>query len=173
MSKIDPKVICHQLALCAKAKLVAQQKRKIDKDRCKAIEQEIAKLRVACFMREVSYTMWLSNVVLVIRVNLAHILISTPSLAPNGRRIERYVIPMRNRLFTQTSCSTNLPYLPQVSNVPLNICGDSNSSWIKFSQSSRIGRAGANSAGSHVVMDSVFLQIFKSFQTKFSKSHPA
>ncbi|RDX60185.1 hypothetical protein CR513_61697, partial [Mucuna pruriens] len=52
-----------------KAKPITQQKRKIDRDRCKAIEQEIAKLRVARFMREVTYTMWLSNMVLVKKNN--------------------------------------------------------------------------------------------------------
>ncbi|RDX91787.1 hypothetical protein CR513_26175, partial [Mucuna pruriens] len=38
-------------------------------NRHKAIELETAKLKVACFIKEVSYTTWLSNVVLVKKSN--------------------------------------------------------------------------------------------------------
>ncbi|RDX64960.1 hypothetical protein CR513_56422, partial [Mucuna pruriens] len=56
MSGIDPK-------------LVTQQKRKTGEDRRKAIEQETTNLIATNFIREVSYTMWLSNVVLVKKNN--------------------------------------------------------------------------------------------------------
>ncbi|RDX75544.1 hypothetical protein CR513_44557, partial [Mucuna pruriens] len=38
-------------------------------DEGKAIEQEIGKLKVVCFIKEVSYTTWLSNVVLIKKSN--------------------------------------------------------------------------------------------------------
>ncbi|RDX75597.1 Retrovirus-related Pol polyprotein from transposon gypsy, partial [Mucuna pruriens] len=46
MSRINLNVVCHYLALCAEAKLVAQRKRKMGGDRRKTIEQETTKLRM-------------------------------------------------------------------------------------------------------------------------------
>ncbi|RDX79574.1 Retrovirus-related Pol polyprotein from transposon 17.6, partial [Mucuna pruriens] len=55
---IDPNFLCHRLALCAKAKLVAQKKRKTG-------ERE----KEARFIKEVDYTTWLSDAILVKKCN--------------------------------------------------------------------------------------------------------
>ncbi|RDY03453.1 hypothetical protein CR513_12964, partial [Mucuna pruriens] len=65
MSGINPNIICHQFMLCAKAKPVAQQERKMGKDRRKSIEQKIAKLRATNFIREISCTMIMRFCVMV------------------------------------------------------------------------------------------------------------
>ncbi|RDX93056.1 hypothetical protein CR513_24741, partial [Mucuna pruriens] len=69
MLGIDPNVICHRLVLCVDAKPVVQRKRKTRGNKQKAKEQEMAKLKVDKFIQKVSYTTWLSNVVLVKKHN--------------------------------------------------------------------------------------------------------
>nr|KYP56988.1 Retrovirus-related Pol polyprotein from transposon 297 family [Cajanus cajan] len=65
MPGIDADFICHRLAIHKEAKLVTQRKRKVGSERREAIVAETQKLLNAGFIREVRYTTWLANVVLV------------------------------------------------------------------------------------------------------------
>ncbi|XP_020216893.1 uncharacterized protein LOC109800524 [Cajanus cajan] len=65
MPGIDPKFLCHRLAVCRDARPVAQKKRKMGDEKRKAADAEVKKLLQAGFIREVTYTTWLANVVLV------------------------------------------------------------------------------------------------------------
>nr|KYP73952.1 Transposon Ty3-I Gag-Pol polyprotein [Cajanus cajan] len=65
MPGIDPKVMCHKLSVCREARPIAQRKRKMGTERKQAVETEVAKLLEAEFIREIQYTTWLANVVMV------------------------------------------------------------------------------------------------------------
>uniref|UniRef100_A0A151UE88 Retrovirus-related Pol polyprotein from transposon 412 family n=1 Tax=Cajanus cajan TaxID=3821 RepID=A0A151UE88_CAJCA len=65
MPGIDADFICHRLAIHKEARPVAQRKRKVDGERQEAIVSETQKLLNAGFIREVRYTTWLANMVLV------------------------------------------------------------------------------------------------------------
>ncbi|RDX99670.1 hypothetical protein CR513_17257, partial [Mucuna pruriens] len=65
MPGIDPNFLCHHLALCAEAKPVAKTRG----ERRVAMERETTKLREEGFIREVDYTTWLPNIVLVKKSN--------------------------------------------------------------------------------------------------------
>nr|KYP63718.1 Pro-Pol polyprotein [Cajanus cajan] len=65
MPGIDADFICHRLAIHKEAKSVAQRKRKVDGKRRETIITEAQKLLNVGFVREVRYTTWLANVVLV------------------------------------------------------------------------------------------------------------
>jgi len=65
MPGINPDFMCHWLALLPQAKSVAQRKRKMGEERRTAVESEVSQLAKAGFIREVIYTTWLSNVVMV------------------------------------------------------------------------------------------------------------
>nr|KYP42541.1 Retrovirus-related Pol polyprotein from transposon 297 family [Cajanus cajan] len=69
MPGIDPSFMCHRLSICSAAKPVAQRKRKMGMERKIAVELEVAKLLQAYFIREVQYTTWLANVVMVKKPN--------------------------------------------------------------------------------------------------------
>nr|KYP44698.1 Retrovirus-related Pol polyprotein from transposon 297 family [Cajanus cajan] len=69
MPSIDPEFMCHKLSICRAAKPVAQQKRKMGTERKVAVESEVSKLLQARFIREVQYTTWLENVVMVKKPN--------------------------------------------------------------------------------------------------------
>nr|KYP39222.1 Transposon Ty3-I Gag-Pol polyprotein [Cajanus cajan] len=65
MPGIDANFICHRLAIHKEAKPVAQRKRKVGGERWDAVIIETQKLLDAGFIREVRYTTWLANLVLV------------------------------------------------------------------------------------------------------------
>nr|KYP57235.1 Transposon Ty3-G Gag-Pol polyprotein [Cajanus cajan] len=65
MPGIDADFICHRLAIHKEARPVAERKRKVGVERREAIITETQKLLNASFIREVRYTTWLANVVLV------------------------------------------------------------------------------------------------------------
>nr|KYP63265.1 Retrovirus-related Pol polyprotein from transposon 297 family [Cajanus cajan] len=69
MPGIDPKVMCHKLFVFREAKPIAQRKRKMGTERKLAVENEVAKLLEAKFIREIQYTTWLANVVMVKKPN--------------------------------------------------------------------------------------------------------
>nr|KYP31646.1 Retrovirus-related Pol polyprotein from transposon 17.6 [Cajanus cajan] len=69
MPGIDPKFLCHRLAVCRDARPVAQKKRKMGDEKRKAANAEVQKLLQTKFIREVTYTTWLANVVLVRKAN--------------------------------------------------------------------------------------------------------
>nr|KYP60222.1 Transposon Ty3-I Gag-Pol polyprotein [Cajanus cajan] len=65
MPGINADFICHRLAIHKEAKPVAQRKRKVGGERQEGIIIETQKLLNVGFIREVRYTTWLVNVVLV------------------------------------------------------------------------------------------------------------
>nr|KYP55843.1 Retrovirus-related Pol polyprotein from transposon opus [Cajanus cajan] len=69
MPGIDPKVMCHKLSVFREAKPIAQRKRKMGTERKLVVESEVAKLLEAKFIREIQYTTWLANVVMVKKTN--------------------------------------------------------------------------------------------------------
>ena len=69
MSGIDPSVITHRLNVYPSSKPVQQKKRVFAPKRDNAIIEEVQKLTVAKFIREVYYPDWLANVVMVKKAN--------------------------------------------------------------------------------------------------------
>jgi len=69
MPGIDPRIISHKLSVCEEAKLVAKKKRRPGGERMMIAENEVHKLLKAKFIREIHYTTWLTNIVLVQKKN--------------------------------------------------------------------------------------------------------
>ncbi|XP_057730621.1 uncharacterized protein LOC130945952 [Arachis stenosperma] len=69
MPGIDPKIISHHLAVKTEARPVAQRRRKMSAERAEEVARQTASLLEAGFIREVDYSTWLSNVVLVRKHN--------------------------------------------------------------------------------------------------------
>ena len=69
MPSIDPSVITHRLNVHPSFKPVRQKKRVFAPERDNAIKEEVQKLTLAKFIREVYYPDWLANVVMVKKVN--------------------------------------------------------------------------------------------------------
>nr|XP_025625182.1 uncharacterized protein LOC112717332 [Arachis hypogaea] len=65
MPGIDPKVTSHHLAIKSEARPVAQRRRKMSRERAEEVARQTASLLEAAFIRELDYSTWLSNVVLV------------------------------------------------------------------------------------------------------------
>ena len=69
MGGIDPTVITHRLNVSPSFKPVKQKRRSLAPERQKVINEEVDKLLQAGVIREVEYPEWLSNAVLVKKVN--------------------------------------------------------------------------------------------------------
>lgn len=69
MSGIHPSVMAHRLSLYKEARPVSQKKRKMGDEKRRAVESEVRKLKEAGFVKEVTYTTWLANVVMVKKAN--------------------------------------------------------------------------------------------------------
>ena len=69
MSGIDPSVITHRLNVCPSFKPVRQKKRVFAHKRNNVVKNEVQKLMVTKFIREVYYPDWLANVVMVKKAN--------------------------------------------------------------------------------------------------------
>ncbi|WVZ15676.1 hypothetical protein V8G54_013242 [Vigna mungo] len=69
MPGIHPDVISHKLSVFKDARPVSQKKRRLGAEKRKAVEEEVCKLLEAGFIREVKYTTWLANVVMVKKSN--------------------------------------------------------------------------------------------------------
>ncbi|XP_072066672.1 uncharacterized protein [Arachis hypogaea] len=65
MPGIDPQLMSHHLAVKPEAKPVAQRRRKMSQERAEEVARQMASLLEAGFIRELDYSTWLSNVVLV------------------------------------------------------------------------------------------------------------
>ena len=65
MPGIHPSIIYHKLVICPQAKPISQKKRKMREEQLKAIKEEVDKLLNANFIKEVRYSTWLTNVVMV------------------------------------------------------------------------------------------------------------
>lgn len=69
MLGIPPDVEFHHLAVNPEAKWVAQKRRVQNEEKAKAAAKAISDLILAGFIKEVKYTTWLSNVILVKKSN--------------------------------------------------------------------------------------------------------
>ena len=69
MLGIDPSVITHRLNVCSSSKSVQQKKRVFAPERDNAIKDEVQKLIVVKFIRQVYYPDWLANVVMAKKAN--------------------------------------------------------------------------------------------------------
>nr|KYP64516.1 Transposon Ty3-G Gag-Pol polyprotein [Cajanus cajan] len=69
MPGIDLSFICHKLAIYSEAKPISQKQRKIGGERREAVKIETQKLLHAGFIKEIKYTTWLANVVMVKKSN--------------------------------------------------------------------------------------------------------
>ena len=69
MPKIDPSIIVHKLNVDPMHKPVIQKHRRFNPKRYTTISEEVEKLLVAKFIREVHYPEWLANVVMVKKPN--------------------------------------------------------------------------------------------------------
>ena len=69
MPSIDPSVITHCINVYPSSKPLHQKKRVFALEADKAIKEEVQKLTIAKFIREVYYPDWLANVVMVKKAN--------------------------------------------------------------------------------------------------------
>ncbi|RYQ85682.1 hypothetical protein Ahy_B10g105268 isoform A [Arachis hypogaea] len=69
MPGISPDLMSHRLAVDPKAKPIAQRRRKMSPDRATEVKKQVKALLEANFIRELPYTTWLANVVLVKKSN--------------------------------------------------------------------------------------------------------
>jgi len=65
MPGVDPQIASHRLSVYRDARPITQRKRNVGEERRVAAEIEVDKLLKVGFIREVHYTTWLANVVLV------------------------------------------------------------------------------------------------------------
>ncbi|XP_072065883.1 uncharacterized protein [Arachis hypogaea] len=65
MPGIDPQLMSHHLAIKPEARLVAQRRRKMLQERAEEVARQTARLLEAGFIRELDYSTWLSNEVLI------------------------------------------------------------------------------------------------------------
>jgi len=65
MPGIHPNVMSHKLATFKEARSIAQKKWKMCEELKQVVEEEVKKLLEAGFVREIKYTTWLTNVVMV------------------------------------------------------------------------------------------------------------
>ena len=69
MPSIDPRIMTHKLSVCKEARPVAQKKRRLGEEKRRVVVKEVQKLLKAGLIREIQYTTWLANIVLVKKNN--------------------------------------------------------------------------------------------------------
>jgi len=69
MPGIDHRIILHKLSICKEARPIAQKKRKFVGEKGRIAEEETRKLLDVGFIREMHYTTWLANIVLMQKNN--------------------------------------------------------------------------------------------------------
>ena len=69
MPGIDPKVMSHKLNVTKDAKPIKQRRIVCSREKYDIIREEVKKLEEAEFIREVTYSEWLSNAVIVPKAN--------------------------------------------------------------------------------------------------------
>lgn len=69
MPGIHPSVMSHKLSLFKEARPVTQKKRRMGEEKQRDDVEEVKKLQEAEFVREVTYTTWLANMVMVKKAN--------------------------------------------------------------------------------------------------------
>ncbi|XP_016177806.1 uncharacterized protein LOC107620104 [Arachis ipaensis] len=66
MPGIDPNIICHKLTIDRTIRPIAQKKRNLGAEKAKAELEKTKKLLSADFIKEIRFTTWLSNVVMIL-----------------------------------------------------------------------------------------------------------
>lgn len=69
MSHIDTKFVSHHMDTHSSAKLVAQRKQKVGEENGAIIDEEMEKLSNFRFITKTKYPTWMTNIVLVQKVN--------------------------------------------------------------------------------------------------------
>lgn len=69
MPPIDPAMMCHRLCVNSKHKPVVQKRMAFNPEWYEAVNEKVKKFLVAGFIREVSYSKWCANMVLVKKAN--------------------------------------------------------------------------------------------------------
>ena len=69
MPGVSPNIITHKLSIYKEARSVAQDKRKLGEEKRLVAKEEAEKLLSVGFIREVRYTTWLTNLVIVTKDN--------------------------------------------------------------------------------------------------------
>jgi len=69
MLGIDPRIISHKFSVCKEAKSIAQKNRRMREEKRFIAEQEVRRLLDVGFIREIHYTTWVANIVLVQKNN--------------------------------------------------------------------------------------------------------
>ena len=65
MKGVDPELMCHRLNINSRVPTRRQKRRPLDPKRAQALKDEVDKLIRVGFIREVKYSAWVSNSVLV------------------------------------------------------------------------------------------------------------
>ena len=98
ISGIDPRTMPHRLSVCHEAKPMAQRKRMLGEERRLAAEAKASKLKQVGFIREVQYTTWLANIVLVKKSNGQWCMCTDYTDLNNACPKDVYPLPNINRL---------------------------------------------------------------------------
>nr|KYP55197.1 Retrovirus-related Pol polyprotein from transposon 297 family [Cajanus cajan] len=137
MPGIDPNVMCHKLSICAEARPVAQRKMKMGTDRKLAVETEVAKLLEARFIREVHYTTWLANVVVVKKPNRKWRMCTDYTNLNKACPKDAYPLPNIDRLVDGASDHKVLTFLDAYSGynqIPMHPCDEEKTAFITDSE---------------------------------------
>ncbi|XP_072066710.1 uncharacterized protein [Arachis hypogaea] len=102
MPGIDPRVICHKLAINKTIRPIAQKKRNLGAEKVKAALEETKKLLNADFIKEIRFTTWLSNVVMNAGATYQR-LMDKVFHQQRGRNMEIYVDDMAAKTPSQGS----------------------------------------------------------------------
>jgi len=111
MPGIDPGFMCHKLVLLPETTLVSQRKRKLGEERRATVEVEVSQLASAGFIRELVYTTWLANVVMVKKSNSKWRMCVDYTDLNKACPINTYPLPSIDRLVDNTSGYKLLSFL--------------------------------------------------------------
>ena len=111
MSSIDPSVITHNLNVYPSSKPIRQKKRVVAPKRDNAIKEKVQKLTMAKFIREVYYSDWFTNVVMVKTANgkwrMCVDFTNLNKVCPK----DSYPLPRINQLVDSTACHKLLSFM--------------------------------------------------------------
>ena len=111
MPGINPSVITHHLNVYPSSKPVWQKKRVFTPERDNAIKEKVQKLTMAQFIREVYYSDWLTNVVMVKKANgkwrMCVDFTDLNKVCPK----DSYPLPHINQLVDSTACHKLLSFM--------------------------------------------------------------
>ena len=103
MPGIHPYIICHKLAICPKVKPISQKKRKMGEEWHKVVKKEVEKIFHANFIREVGFSTWLANIVIVKKANDKWSMCTNYTDMNKACPKEAYLLPSIDRLVSGAS----------------------------------------------------------------------